>query len=464
MSDRGHKDCEAENTANPQNNEGNMFWFEALELLENTPKGKERNAKFAELMKSVPELPTVMKYSLDPLITFGVQDLPERTAPEHPSSGESFAFWQAELLDPLAQRVLTGNLAREAIKAFFDHISEVEAKWLGKVIKQELLLGIGAKTVNKVQPGLVFEFPVPLAEKIQDVDKRKDAPSIRKGRWLAQPKADGGRAVAILPANGGKVVMHSRTGHLWGNFESIRTELQRLNDLRAGSETWYLDGEVVSYVDDRIDFQAIQKTFHDESGTEHGTLHFHVFDAAPQSEWENPTLTYEHRYYMAKQFVLDYLQTDRVSVLPILTEFNGLPALSELEADTARLVADGWEGMMLRKADEPVENKRGWRLLKVKLFEDAEAEIIGIEEGKGNRAGKVGAFVMRDLKTGEQFNLGVGLTHKLAQEAFNDPNSYIGQKVTYKFFGLTDDNKPRLPVWKAIRSKTDIITDEDTTE
>ena len=67
------------------------------------------------------------------------------------------------------------------------------------------------------------------------------------------------------------------------------------------------------------------------------------------------------------------------------TEVNSREHLDELYADYVEV---GYEGQMIR-LDAPYENKRSPKLLKRKEFVDEEYEILGYEEGKGNRAGTV---------------------------------------------------------------------------
>ena len=50
-------------------------------------------------------------------------------------------------------------------------------------------------------------------------------------------------------------------------------------------------------------------------------------------------------------------------------------------------VESGFEGQMLRVPDSPYEGKRSKNLIKHKEFEDAEFEVVAIEEGLGNWAG-----------------------------------------------------------------------------
>lgn len=99
---------------------------------------------------------------------------------------------------------------------------------------------------------------------------------------------------------------------------------------------------------------------------------------------------------------------------------------------------------MLRKPKSIYENCRSELLLKVKTFTDAEATVIGYEEGKGRNAGLMGALVVR-RDDGMVFKIGTGFNDEQRQRP---PKK--GTRVTYKFQELTNSGKPRFPVFLRI--------------
>ncbi len=101
------------------------------------------------------------------------------------------------------------------------------------------------------------------------------------------------------------------------------------------------------------------------------------------------------------------------------------------------LVADGAEGVMVRKPGSMYEAGRSHTLLKVKPWRDAEAEVIGHEPGKGRHKGRLGALVVRTPE-GIEFNIGTGLSDADRQ---NPPK--LGKKITYRFMEKTDAGVPK---------------------
>lgn len=153
--------------------------------------------------------------------------------------------------------------------------------------------------------------------------------------------------------------------------------------------------------------------------------------------------------------------------------------LLSMEVDYLEL---GYEGVMLRHPDGPYKHgrstaKEGW-LLKLKRFEDGEARIIGFRalmhnanEAKRNelgylerpshKAGKVykqtlGALIVKDLKTGVEFDIGTGFTADQRQLLWSMGDNLIGRIVKYKSQPTGVKEKPRFPVFLGFRDAVDM--------
>lgn len=140
----------------------------------------------------------------------------------------------------------------------------------------------------------------------------------------------------------------------------------------------------------------------------------------------------------------------------------------------------GYEGVMIRHPDGPYKHgrstaKEGW-LLKVKRFEDSEAQVLGVtelmhnaNEAKRNelgqlersshKAGKVGkqmlgALQVRDVKTGVEFDIGTGFTED--QRRLLWVQDLTGKVVKYKSQPTGVKEKPRFPVFLGFRDKVDM--------
>lgn len=429
-----------------------MNTLEALEALESAPQG---NARLEALRKAdSPVLRNILVQALSPQITFGLKKIPEPTATDNDFLDDS--SWENALqglLRRLASRELSGNDARDTVAGFLSVCTPEQRKWTERIIKQDLRLNIGAKEVNNtLGDGTVFQFAVPLAEDYAKVDGKH-----YRGRWAVEPKLDGARCVAYLPANRGKVVLYSRSGKEYRNFESVRARLQEINDLRnPAAEDLVLDGEVVSYVQNRIDFQSLQHTLFRKDGVESGQLRYLVFDATNRSDWERPQKTYEDRYRFAVTFISDSLRDvpgaiARLGVVDMFIAEN--PDSEKMLKYSRDFVERGYEGAMFRRADLPVAMKRSKSLLKVKSFTDDEAILTGAVEGTGKYEGLLGALQCQ-TKTGRAFEIGSGFTDEQRRHfwrGFKD----LPKSVNFKYQELTEDGIPRFPVFRGFRHGDD---------
>lgn len=175
------------------------------------------------------------------------------------------------------------------------------------------------------------------------------------------------------------------------------------------------------------------------------------------------------------------MQECPVKIVPHVV-INDMNELNAFEADT---LAQGYEGVMVRSMNGKYKygrsTTREGALLKVKRFEDGEAEIIGFEEemhngneaetnelgrtkrssAKAGKTGKatLGAFVVRDIKTGVEFNIGTGMSAAQRLEFWSSQKMMLGKLVHYRSFPVGVKEKPRHPVFHAIRHINDLDMD-----
>lgn len=139
----------------------------------------------------------------------------------------------------------------------------------------------------------------------------------------------------------------------------------------------------------------------------------------------------------------------------------------------------GYEGLILRdpaglyKQGRSTAREQG--MVKVKMFEDSEAEIlghvmlmhnaneattseIGLTKRSSHKANKVetdkmGALNVRDIHTGVEFQIGTGFTDT---ERLSHWEHHVGKIIKYKFFAGGVKDKPRFPVFLGFRSNIDL--------
>ena len=115
-------------------------------------------------------------------------------------------------------------------------------------------------------------------------------------------------------------------------------------------------------------------------------------------------------------------------------------------------LANGYEGSIVRTNDT-YQCKRSHNLRKLKDFSDAEAYIVGYEEGKGKREGTIGKFIMQD-EDGNKFGCppGKGYNYKDMKDMLENIHEYMGQTATFTYFERTKAGSYRHPLFKALRN------------
>jgi len=124
------------------------------------------------------------------------------------------------------------------------------------------------------------------------------------------------------------------------------------------------------------------------------------------------------------------------------------------------------EGLMLRKPGSLYEGKRSKTLLKVKTFLDADAEVIGHEEGHGKNTGKCGALKCKKLDGSDiEFKVGSGLTdaqrvdppkigsiiiYRYARSVLLPFSMMVTNPVCHRYFEESKSGNPRFPTFVSL--------------
>lgn len=109
----------------------------------------------------------------------------------------------------------------------------------------------------------------------------------------------------------------------------------------------------------------------------------------------------------------------------------------------------GYEGIIIRNIDGIYEfGFRSNNLIKLKVFDDEEFEIVDVVEATGRDA-ETAIFVCKC--EGGEFNVKPQGTRELRHDYWLNRKALIGKKVTVKYQGLSDDKIPRFPSAISIR-------------
>jgi DNA ligase-1 len=172
----------------------------------------------------------------------------------------------------------------------------------------------------------------------------------------------------------------------------------------------------------------------------------------PHDGWRNVRLmvfdlpahggTFEQRV-----IAMNRLRTESVSPYLAIIEQQYVGSEEDLLKWLHTVIDQGGEGLILHRETALYANGRSQDLLKLKLFTDAEATVIGYRPGKGQFAGQIGSLIVR-TDQGVTFSIGSGLSHE--QRRRPPP---LQSRVTFRYQGLTKNGVPRFPVFLRIRDE-----------
>ena len=397
--------------------------------------------------EGLPEFFEGLRMALDPLVTFGVKQVPERS---DVLTGQGLA-WPVfkELAEKLQNRELTGHAARDAIElAMSVATTEQWNGWYRRILIKDLRCGVSEKTVNKVAPGTVPVFTCALAHDSAKHEKKM------VGQKQIEIKLDGVRVITVIQGN--KVEMFSRNGKQFHNFGHIIAEIEQVIAKKPVPYDLVLDGEVMS-----ANFQDLMKQVHRKENVEANDAVLHLFDMIPlenfqQGVWDKPQHVrsqYVSVWVEQNKDVLEHVQALDWEDVDLDTP-EGQTRFTELNKAA---VDGGYEGVMIKDPDAPYECKRTHAWLKAKPFIEVTLEVKEIEEGTGRNEGRLGAFVCEGVDDDRQItvNVGSGFTDANRDDFWNSRNSIIGNLVEVRADAITQNQDGtyslRFPRFKTFR-------------
>ena len=364
-----------------------------------------------------------VKMALDPLVTFGVKQVPEATVDGQGLSWPTFK----ELARKLINRSLTGHAARDAIILCKDTATvEQWNMFYRRILIKDLRCGCSEKTVNKIAKKFpqyaIPTFTCALAHDSANHEKKM------VGNKQIEVKLDGVRVLAVCKS--GKVELFSRNGKQFHNFPHIIEEIESVLAVKPAPYDCVLDGEVMSK-----DFQDLMKQVHRKDGKAATDSVLHLFDFIPltdflQGGWDKPQ-TYRSnlvKYWIIEnQDLLKHVTSCEWEEVDLDTT-EGEERFVELNKTA---VDGGYEGVMIKDVDAPYECKRTHAWLKAKPFIEITLKVVDVEEGTGRNAGRLGAVIVEGEDDGYNYrlNCGSGFTDSQRDEFWTQRADLVGQLI-----------------------------------
>ncbi|OAN11740.1 ATP-dependent DNA ligase [Photobacterium jeanii] len=199
-----------------------------------------------------------------------------------------------------------------------------------------------------------------------------------------------------------------------------------------------LDGELWA---GRSGFQHVARTVLDTQPKDEDwqRITFMVYDTP------TPNMSFADRY----QLLHDKITTLNHHHIQVIEQF-AVDDIKQLEKRLSQTVEHGGEGLMLHHKKNHYELGRSEQLLKLKEYQDAEAKVIGYEEGKGKYTGMMGAIW---VKTADNVTFKIGTGFKDSERESPPP---LGSMVNYRYNGKTEKGIPRFARFVRIRNNPDI--------
>jgi DNA ligase-1 len=425
---------------------------ELKQFIEQMRATSSSNEKVEILKQQSDFIKKVLEYTYNPYKQYNVTSKTIKKNPDLHKTGYVDLFY---LLDALNKRTITGHDAIAYINAFTESLSDSDTELIYSIIDKDLKTRTGAKVINKALPGLIPEFNVALAQEYNGKCNWDD-------HWYVSRKLDGVRCLAVVDEEG-KCTLYSRMGKEFTTLNKIKEAIEATNIINT-----VFDGEICLLdKEGNEDFQGVMKQLRRKDHQIENPM-FMMFDMLHKSEFEQT----EHQ-----QNIL----SERLRKLRSFMNNNGYydPDLCDLTRPYLRYLdqyrisdndhfiswsempkQEGWEGLMLRK-DVAYEGKRTKNLLKVKMFHDAEYEVIDfdiddhevVREGKSETI-KMLAQVWIEHK-GHRVKVGSGWTQDQRLQYMD--GSIVGKIITVQYFEETKNDKGgislRFPTVKVVHGE-----------
>lgn len=323
------------------------------------------------------------------------------------------------------------------VKGFIISQDESLHEFLEKLITKKLKLGVTKKTVNKIYPNFLEEFSIQLGSKF-DMDKPP------KETMYVTEKLDGIRAFTLIENR--KVTIKTRQGKIISGLKDVEESILKATQ---GFDNIFLDGELLSISSSYEDvYKDTIKKVNNKNEIKTGVC-YNVFDIGLLEEFRNKKgeMLYERR----RELLNSLYTNDFVKIVPLLYKGNDLNKIIVLLNEYRD---KGAEGLMV-SLNKPYEFKRSKNLLKLKVMQSCDLEIISFEEGEGRLSGTLGKIIC-DYK-GYKLGVGSGFTDADREEIWNNREKYLGRIVEINYFEETHNENGelslRFPVFKCVREE-----------
>lgn len=316
---------------------------------------------------------TLVAEALSAYRVFGVKKF---KMPKTYADVDTVPFEFTTLLDQLHDRDLTGDAAQERITWVLSQYTKETAGYLARILKKDLKWGMSAESVNKAWTGVkrplegavVPVYGCMLAAKFE-ADKY-----VWKFPLIAEAKYDGRRNNAFMVE--GKLDHKARSGKpsydLDGLFDEDFAKIER-----AMGESFVIDGEAMAG-----SWKESMEAKGSGNDAAKQALKLFAYDIVTLSEWKTEGRDGRDRMTQlqrseALEAIIKEAGCDKI----IKSKWRMVNSIEEANAFYEEVLAEGYEGVMLKDPDAYYEWDRSKAWTKWKPVQDFDGIITGFYKG-----------------------------------------------------------------------------------
>lgn len=330
----------------------------------------------------------ILYYTYNPFYNYGISKKRLEEIGIPPIRDRCLNKEETAILTNLIRGKLTGGNAIDVVVSAMAEYGGL----IGRIITKDLRCGISATSINKVCPKLIPKFEVQLAKEVPE----------SKWKFPAhmQIKYDGVRLLAFVDSAG--TAFRTRNGK--------GVKLPFLANLFSGLPEGVYDGEIViaeGKLENRTSISGMINSAMHGGRIDESNLVFYCFDYLSKESFSSCycLVAEQSRFEAAKQII-----ESEPAVYPNiqLAETVTVNNARDVNMHYARMLTEGYEGVILKPLKGKYEFKRSANWIKLKETKSADLLCIGIEEGTGKYDGQIGALVLSGIVDGKQIEVSAG--------------------------------------------------------
>lgn len=261
--------------------------------------------------------------------------------------------------------------------------------------------------------------------------------SVLQKKMFCSRKLNGVRMMVKWDEELGKPITISRGGKNYDVAATLITE--QLTDYLSQHKDLILDGELYSHGHYLQEISGIARLETWEDRCE--ILEYWIYDIADDKR------TFNDRYDDLIDLNIDIEGNPDYSKIKVV-EHVLTESWEQIQRLHDKWVSEGFEGLVARKPDKVYGfGKRGSDMVKVKMYQDDEFEIIDYQDGLRPEDF---TFVCQ-TKEGKQFAAKPIGDRELKIQYLENIDNIIGKKGIVKYFEISKDGVPLQPVFQAVR-------------